>query len=204
MAKGNVYHAILSNLKTGAGKSFCDSVRKSLPDHQSDAEALLKSYEIHADQTDDEAFAAVARFGTDICFHAATRQFARGWPGKAFVYHFNLPNPWEGPWKGVSGHIFDVATLFLNYHDLLSAEDRNIAEQYATNVIDLIAGRDPYPPFSGDTGAMIYGPPGKGAEFVTGNDLGKRGRQNSLVPIAQRIGYDRLFQAWMAFTTSSP
>lgn len=203
MAKGNVFHAILPpNLKSGAGKSFCESVRQSLRGHPSEADALLKVYNVTPELADNEAFSAIAHFGTDICFHAATTQLARGYSGKAFVYHFNMPNPWEGPWKGVPGHIFDVAVLFMNYHDRLSAEDRDISEKYATHVIEFIAGIEPYPRFSSDGGAMVYGPPGKGADFITGNDLNKLGRRADLVPIAEQVGYDALFQAWMAFTTS--
>ena len=195
---------MLGHKKSGAGKSFCSAIRKALSEYPSEAEDLLAAYEITAELPDDPAFHAITLFGTDITFHAPTMAFAKGWPSEAYVFHFNSPNPWEGPSKGVAGHVLDVAFLFQNYNEFLSSEQKNIAKSFAGQVIDFAAGQAPFPPYDpDDVGAMVLGPPVTGAEFKQTSDLESLGRRATLLPIASRVGYDRLIQAWLGFMSGA-
>ena len=195
---------MLGHKKSGAGKSFCSAIRKSLSDCPSEAEALLAAYGVSPETPDDPAFHAITLFGTDISFHAPTMEFAKGWPSEAYVFHFNSPNPWEGPSKGIAGHVLDVAFLFQNYNEFLSAEQKNIAESFANQVIEFVNGQAPFPPYDPDKGgAMILGPPATGAEFKQSSDSESLGRRATLFPIASRVGYDRLIQAWLGFMSGA-
>ncbi|KAH9205307.1 hypothetical protein DL95DRAFT_417531 [Leptodontidium sp. 2 PMI_412] len=60
-------------------------------------------------------------------FDLPTVYFTRAWSRcqisdtEAFLYRFNNQNLWDGPWKGRATHAQDVAFLFQNYRDVLSA-----------------------------------------------------------------------------------
>ena len=195
---------MIGHKKAGAGKSFCSALRKSLSDHPSEADTLLAAYGITPELPDDVAFQAITLFATDISFHAPTMQFAEGWPSKVYVFHFNSPNPWEGPSKGVAGHVLDVAFLFQNYNKFLPAEQKNVAESFASQVVDFVNGRAPFPQYDPENGgAMVLGPPAKGIEFVRSKDPESMGRRKTLLPVASWIGFDRLIQAWLAFMSSA-
>lgn len=191
---------MLAHKKRGATKAFCDTIRKSLSDHPAEADALLAAYNITPELPDDVGFQAITLFGTDITFHVPTIEITKGWPTETYLFHFNSPNPWEGPSKGIAGHTLDVAFLFQNYNEFLPNEQKVIAETFAKQVIDFVNGRAPFPAYkSGAGGAMVFGPPAEGAEFVQTEDPAKLGRRKSLVPIASKIGYDPLARAWVGF-----
>src|SRR5882724_11559116 len=101
--------------------NFIASVTKHLAPHPGVADALLASYGITASMAHDDALQAILNFITDIGFLAPTLTYARGWPGKSYVYCFNERNPWEGRFKGHASHILDVAFLFQNFNDALDA-----------------------------------------------------------------------------------
>ena len=129
---------------------------------------------------------------------------AKGWPKDAYVFHFNSPNPWEGPSNGVAGHVLDLAFLLQNFNDFLSVDQKNVAETFASQVIDFISGRAPFPAYdAAKGGVMVYGPPAEGAGFMQTNDPVKLGRRNSLEPIASRVKFDRLVHAWLSFMSGS-
>lgn len=77
--------------------SFFISSLISLP--LSQAAKILSAYGITPNTPDTPALRAILRFATDIGFLAPTISLANGWSGAAYVYHFNEPNPWDGPWK---------------------------------------------------------------------------------------------------------
>ncbi|KAK1777632.1 Alpha/Beta hydrolase protein [Copromyces sp. CBS 386.78] len=76
-----------------------------------------------------ESTKAVLDLATDICFALGARAFARAWsqkPGaEAFLYRFNVPNPWDGPWKGHATHILDIALALQNYREHLGLGQQN-------------------------------------------------------------------------------
>ena len=197
-------HAMLGHKKAGAAKLFCRAIHKSLENHPGEAEALLEAYGINPELPDEAAFHAITLFATDIQFHSAILEFTRGWPREAFVFHFNEPNPWEGPSKGVAAHVLDVAFLFQNFNEFLPVEQRKIAETFASHTIDFICGKAPFPPYDPTSGgAMVYGPPAKGAEFIKSSEPKCLGRSDKLLRIAGRIGYETILQAWLSFMSGT-
>jgi len=123
------------------------------------AETLLKIYGITTSISKDEAVFAILNFSTDIGMVAPTLTYAKGWPGEAFVYFFNEPNPWEGRFKGHSSHILDVAFLFQNYSEHLSAAQKESSRRFAADVIKFVDGKAPWTAFDEKSpSASVYGP----------------------------------------------
>ena len=196
---------MLSGSKAGISKSFIQSLTSTLRDYPAESEWLLQIYGISPDTADDNGLIAVLRFATDIGFYAPVTAFAECWAegGKAYVYHFNEPNCWDGPWKGESTHILDVAFLFQNYNEFQSLEQKLSAERFAEHLILFVNGRDPFPEFSsGKRGAMVYGPPTTGTVFVESSAPEQVGRSGFLERVAERVGFDMLSSVWSNFMAS--
>ena len=136
----------------------------------------------------------ILEFITDVQFYAPTIVMAQAWPQSSFVYHFNEPNPWDGPLKGKASHILDVAFLFQNYNQELSAEQQKTAKRFAEDMIKFFSGEAPFPPRATRmTGAQVYGPPGKSdAVFVSSEDPSEYGRSSRVWKLAARFGWDKL------------
>jgi carboxylesterase type B len=126
---------------------------------------LLKAYGTHTSATTNsiDTVLPVMQFLTDIGFSEPALTFAKAWsqsriPGtEAFLYHFNAPNPWDGPWKGHATHIFDIACLLQNYNEFLSPGQVACAERFAREIIRFAAGTNPWTPFeSSAPAAMVY------------------------------------------------
>lgn len=187
--------------KAGIASSFVQSATKTLGAQSELATTLLETYGIRSETPDDEALIKILEFATDIGFTAPVLEMAHGWPTTAFVYHFNEPNPWDGPYKGKSTHILDVAFLFQNYNDYLSLEQRKSAEKFAKDLIAFVNGHDPYPnhvPAQG--GGQLYGPPAEeGNAFVQGPKLEDYGRSSKIFRFAGEPGMDRLSAVWDQF-----
>lgn len=73
--------------------------------------AILNTYALSLDAANDPGLIIVLRFATGISFLAPAMAFASGWPrpSNACMYHFNEPNPWDGPFKGEATQFLDVA-----------------------------------------------------------------------------------------------
>src|SRR5450755_1817479 len=60
-------------------------------------------------------------FAADVSFALPTRYLTRSWASssvpdsKAYLYHFNCLNPWDGPWKGYATHSIDIIFALQNY-----------------------------------------------------------------------------------------
>ena len=61
-----MFHVMLAHKKSGAAKTFCSAIRKSLSDFPEEAETLLAAYGITTDMPDDAAFQALTMFGNDV------------------------------------------------------------------------------------------------------------------------------------------
>lgn len=164
---------------------------------------MLELYGIRGDISDDEAFAAVLRFATDMCFHAPTMAFAKAWRGDAYVYYFNEPNPWDGPWKGEATHVLDVAYLFQNFNSQLPAPQCGVAATFAKDFVRFVAGKAPWPRFELEKqGAKVYGVnSGDGAptKFVEGLSPQETGRRTAIFESGSRLGLDNIASAWNDF-----
>ena len=130
------------------------------------APAIIAGYGLEASATSNnpQNLQAVLTFGNGVMFFLPACAFARAWSRslvagtEAFLYHFNRPNPWEGPWKGHSSHSLDMVFLFQNYNNYLSLGQRQCAERHAREVIAFVNGKDPWPSYQCEKmpGALVY------------------------------------------------
>ena len=195
--------------KVGIAKAFSDSARKTLVAQPTAAENLLEAYGITKNLTDDElALQLVLRFATDIGFFAPALAFAKAWTGHAYLFHFNEPNPWEGPWKGEATHILDVAFLFQNFNAFLSDPQIRVATDFATNVFHFVTtGKPLWPAFkTEEPGAYVFGPSKESTtEFVANYNSGiaeeGSGRKPTILQLGDSIGLDELAAVWGNFLT---
>lgn len=188
----------------GIGTSLSKSLTGSFHDSPQVTETLLQSYGIVPEDTDNNVDNVnnVLHFANDIGFYAPVVAFAEGWPvGRAHMFHFNEPNPWDGQFKGVASHILDVAFLFQNYNDYLDEEQRRAAETFAAHVLDFVVGKEPYPTYTpGKGGAMVYGPGGPERQrFVQSTKSEDYGRRSTIFELEKLASLDALSLAWDKF-----
>ncbi|CZR51768.1 related to carboxylesterase [Phialocephala subalpina] len=203
---GSILSHMLGPRTIGIGKTFSESIEKTLAAQPGAAEKLRHTYKITPDLEDRIALRNVLQFATDIGFFATGVTWARGWPGKAWMYHFNEPNPWEGEWKGESGHVLDVAYLFQNYEEHLTQAQKSVSKQFLEDFISFMNGKTRWPAFGdGQEGAMTYGPSGdqKCWEYVEGITSEKSGRKNTIFALAESIGIEELSAAWGNFLSGN-
>ena len=185
--------------------SFKESLRRSL-DSADKGGRVLSAYSITEDTSDDQAMKAILRFASDICFFVPVLNYGHCWSGHAFIYRFNEPNTWDGPWKGYANHILDVAYLFQNYNEHLPEPQRGVAIQFAKDVVAFANGVAPWAVFKWETGALnsraVYG----GSDASTsGNVVTVPGpeprteRANTILTLMASIPADDLAKAWGAF-----
>lgn len=138
---------------------------------------------------------------TDIAFLAPALTYARSWSSRAYLYFFNEPNPWAGPWKGKATHILDVAFLFQNYNDFLEPGQRKAAEKFAEDVVLFMNGTEPWKPYGAESGARVYGQ-SEGDEMEVGYmdvEDEKSGRRSTIFEVARIVGLDAISGAFDSF-----
>ncbi|KAH7133881.1 Alpha/Beta hydrolase protein [Dactylonectria macrodidyma] len=186
----------LFSQRQAIASAFTDWVSSSLHDHDGAAARLLQCYGITPDIDDQVALLRLLQFGSDIGHQAAARTLAASFPGDAFVMEFAEPNPWDGPFKGYSTHILDIAFLLQNYNDSLDETQKAAARQFAKNVIEFAHGQKPWEPFSPSRGfSRLNG----GQQQYLGGEEAVTGRFKELLDIGHVIGLDTLMGLWMGF-----
>ncbi|OQE42964.1 hypothetical protein PENCOP_c003G00472 [Penicillium coprophilum] len=177
------------------------------------APAIAAAYNLDPSTTYNtpESTENVLNFGNDVCFAAAAQSFTRAWssssvPGtEALQYHFNCPNPWDGPWKGHATHILDIAFVLQNYAESLSNGQRRSAEQFAADVITFVNGKKPWAEYQvgAAEGSMIYDAPMEGGQnlsgFVACETPEKTGRRYALQALVKPELFDQLMDVWQMF-----
>ena len=173
------------------------------------AEKLLNGYNITSDLEDDTAFERVLQTLNDIGFYAPTLAFAEGLSSrmKTYVYRFNEPNPWAGPWQGRTNHILDTAFLFQNFNEFLDDAQQSTAEAFAVSVFKFVTGEAPWKASRNEGHgkvAMVMGPHGKGE--VVEDVPGETGRRAILLDLAEEVegGMDRLGEVLNGFLRGPP
>ncbi|KAF2099803.1 alpha/beta-hydrolase [Rhizodiscina lignyota] len=184
-------------------------------DNSSTVQALLLAYGIDVSNTsnDPEAIKPVLEFGHDICFYHAAKAFAKVWSAssdsKAFLYHFNAPNPWDGVWKGHAGHVLDIAFLFQNYNVYLSPGQLACAQRVANDFITFINGHEPWKEYEekANAGAMVYNAaPGSQEDesgYVREEEGARIARRDILQSFENDPGLDKLMDAWTIFLSGA-
>lgn len=198
--QASIYSYGLENHKAGIAVAFHKSLTRSLNSSPETIRALEQVYDIRSNTTDEVALRNILKFASDIRFYAPVLTIANGWPGDAYVYHFNEPNPWEGPWKGESSHIMDIVYLFQNFDNYLTPVQQACAKQFAEHVIAFINNKEPFPSRRlSKTGAMVYGLPVDTAAFVESSSPADFGRRDAIFKLAQAVGFDALNDACSQF-----
>ncbi|GAB7342728.1 hypothetical protein MBLNU457_g0875t1 [Dothideomycetes sp. NU457] len=195
------------------GSSFQESITASLGADtydRIDKTYLSKHYRDVPDTPDERARAGIQRFGNDIAFYAPTIAYAKHFHTagvKTYVYRFNATNPWDGPYKFLSNHILDIAFLFQNYNDFLQeATSRQAAVQFAEKMLAVVAGEEPWAPWSEGGDALYVFDSGvhicKDVEVVpenAGSQAFANGRRQPIALLAAKVGWQKLEDAWGAF-----
>ncbi|KAK7696693.1 hypothetical protein SLS64_014310 [Diaporthe eres] len=172
------------------GAKFHTVLDQSLADSPDDAKAaLLTGY----DSGQGGGTVGFLHFAHDVVQLAATSLIASRWPGPAYVFHFNEPNPWEGRFKGVASHLLDTAFLFQNYEEYLDEEQAASGRTFGRHLIEFVSGEEPYATFSSGSGkAQVYGPGEPRSRQVHAKDLVAAGRRDRIFKLAEDVGLDRL------------
>lgn len=166
------------------------------------ATAVLEAYGITPATPGAVAMNSVVSLATDIAYAAPTLSFARAWPGKRYVYHFDQGNPWEGQFKGMATHMLDAAFLFQQYNDSMGEKERSVARALGKGFIAFANGSAPWEEFDGKDGSVkIFGE--DETERVVVNNGWADGRRDTLFGFAKEgvIELDQLSEAWNLFLT---
>ncbi|KAM5353295.1 hypothetical protein ACJZ2D_016804 [Fusarium nematophilum] len=137
-ADGYIMSGGLVARKERIARQFIQSLSKSLGHQPRLAASIFSDYRISEDDEDDGAFSKIVALLTDVGFYTPTGIALQGWPCNKgrYLYHFNAPNPFPGPLQGKASHVLDVAFLFQNYNEYLSAEEVKVAKAFALAIVD--------------------------------------------------------------------
>ena len=198
---GNIQGLRLMHRKKGLGAVFCESMQKSFSTAEI-TDKLLNAYGIKPDLDNDTAFFRILQVANDIGFYIPTTTYAEGFHKhmKTYMYRFNEPNPWDGPWKGQSTHILDIAFLFQNFNQFLAEPQRQLAEQFALDTLAFVSGKAPWDGWTNEKRvARVLGPGGK-VEVIE-DEPEKVGRRKVLFELAAELpgGMDHISEAFNGF-----
>jgi hypothetical protein len=198
---GNVFLFVgLAQRKVGIAAALTTSLRVNLP--VSAAEAVLSAYGISSTTEDDEAMKRIIDLVTDIAYVAPALAYARSFPGKAYYYHFNELNPWDGMFKGCSTHMLDAAFLFQNCNEHMPAGAQEVAKGLATDFVKFAHGMQPWKQLKKGAGNVrTYGPSEKNSVGMAGNNGWGNGRRDVLWKLSEdgKVDLDQLSVAWDMF-----
>lgn len=146
------------------------------------------------------------QFASDITFYAPAITMAANWPSsrnsKAYLFHFNEPNPWDGPYKGKASHVLDVAYLFQNYAEHLTDDQKAVGRAFGSDFIEFVNGGSPWHPVSaGKMCARVYGPSDtkETVKFVDSGDAAESGRNRKIHELGSALGFDALGEVYTNF-----
>ncbi|CAK7202829.1 hypothetical protein SEUCBS139899_005556 [Sporothrix eucalyptigena] len=184
--------------KQGIGAAFSSFVKSVLASHKPEAKKLLQLYGLGEGSSidDDGALMRVLQFASDIGYCAPAHVLAKTFPGEAFVLQFSEPNPWDGPFKGYTTHVLDIAFIFQNYREHLDAEQLATSEKFATDIIHFSNGSAPWDD---------YHKSGTVAVYENGTRICKEGQAvlskeyQGLVKIGEVVGLDTLASLVVGF-----
>ncbi|KAL3463902.1 Alpha/Beta hydrolase protein [Aspergillus heterothallicus] len=195
------------HIKIECAKKFGKAVNTVFSSQSHVAAEILKSYGLADDKiSDDDAHLSVLNFINDVLFFTPVLTFAQGWKGHAYVYYFNEGNPWDGPLKGRTNHILDLAYFFQNFRESLSPEQQDIAVAFAEDFFKFCHGQAPWPAITPGTvtsgfTARCYGPSSEGSTVGVVNQAygGQSQRRSNFYDVADRVGLDELAKVFNVF-----
>lgn len=141
---------LASSLKNCLNTIFADDPAK--------VKTILDGYGINESNTDT---IPVLNFINDIGFAQAAKATAEAWAEagamlgtKSFLAHFNMPNPWSGPWQGHASHALDIAILLGNYNEFLSPGQKATSDQMSGDLLAFAHGKEPFSPYTAGEGGV--------------------------------------------------
>ncbi|OQE12807.1 hypothetical protein PENFLA_c062G07782 [Penicillium flavigenum] len=198
--------ALAPNMKSNCAKRFSAAMRTVLAAYPNVADRILAAYGITEETSDSKALLSVLDYFNDAMFFAPVLTFARGWNGNAHVYYFNEGNPWKGTWKGRATHILDLAYLFQNFREFLTAGQQKVGNAFAEDIFKFCHGSSPWPAvtegnFDKGFSARVYGPSDKGLTRNVVNQAygGETMRRDTLRNLAAGVSLDDLVEVFVAF-----
>jgi carboxylesterase type B len=192
-------------------KTLADHLTATLdPISPSLGPAIISGYGLDATATTNtpESLEAVLELATDICFALGARAFASTWGSGAgtesFLYRFNVPNPWDGPWKGRATHILDIAYVLQNYRERLAPGQQQTADRFTKDVVSFVNGGSPWPAYKdGAEGSMVYFATEQGnddeSRFVARETPETVDRRDIIQKAMTQDVFDKVMDAWEGF-----
>ncbi|OQE14124.1 hypothetical protein PENSTE_c038G09434 [Penicillium steckii] len=184
--------------------TFQASLTQSLKSAEA-AKKVMDAYGITENLEREEAILRILNFGNDIGFFIPIVNYGHMWSGNAYLYHFNQPNTWSGPWKGYANHILDVTYLFQNYNDHLTPEQRKVSTQFAKDIISFANSKAPWPAFYPEDSkrhTRVYGGKGLGDSNSIETVIApspRAQRRGTIFDLQVSIDSDSLVLAWGMF-----
>ncbi|EKG10490.1 hypothetical protein MPH_12348 [Macrophomina phaseolina MS6] len=200
-ADANIMAYLLPALQgPDVARLFTASFGKSLDaTHPGLAAKVLGAYAIEAGAGAQEALPRIVELASDLLFRASARAYVDAWPGsgqgRAWLYDFEMKNPWEGRWKGYATHILDVAAFFLNFEEKLPSEGYGErAREWAGDVLDFVVGNGAG--WDAEREVRVFKEDG---HAIVKKEEEVRGDKLSGILKGEGVGFDVLAEAWGNF-----
>ncbi|UPL03134.1 hypothetical protein LCI18_014068 [Fusarium solani-melongenae] len=194
--QSSIFMLALGPRVAGIGAAFSESLDNSLADIPDAKEKILTRYGIKEQDDDAEVIQRILNFAHDAIFYVPAVALAKAWSGPAYVYHFNEPNPWDGPWKGRASHLTDIGFIFHNFDGYMTDAQRAVGARYASDLIEFANGNAPWPALGERNTARIYGPSVRGIIATTTElDSNATQRRTWAQEMLEDIGADRVNNA---------
>ncbi|KAF3939209.1 Acetylcholinesterase [Dactylella cylindrospora] len=181
---------LATNRVSSIPTTFPAHFEKAFSSDLEDLALIKKHYPIDANTPPDQAFTTLIQMSSDIGFFAPTHYLAAGMPGKAYIYHFNYRNPWDGMWGGKVSHILDVAVALGNYNaNGLDQEGISTSLEMQEAFINFVNDGEPWEPFQeiGTGPARLFG----NGKVRTVTNLAEAERYPELFDILENVGWSK-------------
>ncbi|RMZ66765.1 carboxylesterase [Pyrenophora seminiperda CCB06] len=111
----------------------------------SQTQELVSAYGLDRPLRKEDEAARLLELVSELRFYLPVLEAHQSWrscspPKRASRYHFHVPNPMDGPFKGLASHELDVAYLLYNYVDHFDEHDRMIAKTMQDQFLGFING----------------------------------------------------------------
>lgn len=104
-----------------------------------------------------ETFDAIERMTTDGLYCIPNYMAKMAHP-QCYAYHFNVPSPYDNPWKGLSHHSFDNVLIFRVLKHTLPPEQQVISQEMASMWIKFANNIEPWERFDENQKLCVFGP----------------------------------------------
>ncbi|USP77107.1 uncharacterized protein yc1106_04381 [Curvularia clavata] len=111
----------------------------------SESQRLLAAYSLDGPSPKKQESERLLELVSELRFYLPALVAYRGWkasspPKRASRYHFHVPNPIDGPFKGLASHELDVVLLLNNFEEHLDKHTREVARAMQDQFIRYING----------------------------------------------------------------